>query len=82
VKERHFIFIRNRFWPLIQAGRILTIGSKVSSWYVKMATKRLVGFVCFRWRCGACKGNQPTKIALGCSTMSCHHSGVGFVRFG
>jgi hypothetical protein len=31
---------------------------------------------------GSCTGNQLARIALGCSTMSSYHSGVGFVRFG
>jgi hypothetical protein len=27
-------------------------------------------------------GNQTTRPTLGCSTMSGHHSGIGFIQFG
>jgi len=42
VEEGCFVFIKGQSWPLIQARRILTVSSNASSWFVKMAAKKLV----------------------------------------
>jgi hypothetical protein len=36
MEDGHFIFIGDQSWPLIQAGKISLVGSKVSSWFVKL----------------------------------------------
>jgi hypothetical protein len=35
-----------------------------------------------RRRRGGCKGNQPVRFTLGCSTILGHHGGIWVVWFG
>jgi len=37
VEERHFIFMGDISWPLIELRKISTVGSRVQSWTVKIS---------------------------------------------
>jgi hypothetical protein len=66
---------------LIQLRKILTVGSKLSSWPEKVAVKRLVELGTLGWCRGCYDVNRLENIILGCSQMSGHHLHLSFVKF-
>jgi len=67
---------------LIQTRRIPVVVQEVNITSCEIWLQRLIGSDSLEQRYGGYRGDQPTRIMLGCSMVLGHESDVLFVLFG